>query len=281
MIIIKKAKALSGFLLQRRNNHQLIGFVPTMGALHPGHLALINTSTKTNDLTVCSIFVNPTQFNNSDDFQKYPVTIEKDIKMLEQSGCDVLFLPPVSEIYPMGLTQLENYDLGLLEKILEGKFRPGHFQGVCQVVHRLLEIIKPQFLYLGQKDYQQCLVIKKLLSIRKLNIQIVIVPTVRETDGLAMSSRNKRLTVEAREQATEISKTLLFVKENMKKGETNKLINAATLQLLNKGFKIDYITIASAENLTEVNEWNGKSKIVVLAAAFINGVRLIDNMLIN
>ena len=283
MIIFKKTGQLSDYLFQKRNNQPKIGFVPTMGALHQGHHTLINTSVEANDLTVCSIFINPTQFNDKDDFNKYPVTIENDISMLESSGCDVLFLPPVSEIYPKGLNHLLNYKLGFLETVLEGEFRPGHFQGVCQVVHRLLDIVKPDRFYLGQKDYQQCMVIKKLLSLTGLDIQIKIeiVETVRETDGLAMSSRNKRLTAEARKNAVEISKSLLIVKEKIKKGSTEDLINTASVQLASKGFKIDYIKIVNAESLTDVNDWDGKTKLVVLAAVFIDGVRLIDNMLIN
>ena len=283
MIIFKNANQLSDYLFQKRNKQQQIGFVPTMGALHQGHHTLINTSVEANDLTVCSIFVNPTQFNDTEDFKKYPVTVEYDIKMLESAGCDILFLPPVSEIYPNGVHDLITYDLGFLENVLEGEFRPGHFQGVCRVVHKLLEIVKPNRLYLGQKDYQQCMVIKKLLSLTKPDnqIKIEIAPTVREADGLAMSSRNKRLNAEARKNATEISKALLFVKENIKKGETEDLINTAFSHLSSKGFKIDYLKIAEAETLSEVNDWDGKLKIVVLAAAFVNEVRLIDNMLIN
>lgn len=283
MIIFKNADQLSEFLYQKRKKEQKIGFVPTMGALHQGHHTLINTSVERNDLTVCSIFVNPTQFNDAEDYKKYPVTVEKDIEMLESSGCDIFFLPSVSEIYPKGLLELITYDLGFLETVLEGEFRPGHFQGVCQVVHRLLEIVKPDKLYLGQKDYQQCMVIKKLLSLINpdTEIKIEIEPTVREADGLAMSSRNKRLSAAARKNASEISKALLYVKENIKKADTTDLVKKTLSQLSSKGFKIDYIKIADAGTLAEVKDWDGELKIIVLVAAFIDGVRLIDNMLIN
>lgn len=283
MIIFKNANQLSVFLLKKRKAHQKLGFVPTMGALHQGHITLIKSSIVTNDLTICSVFVNPTQFNDPDDFKKYPVTVENDIRMLESSGCDILFLPSVSEIYTNGLHDLKTYNLGFLETVLEGEFRAGHFQGVCQVIHRFLDIIKPDLLYLGQKDYQQCLVIKKLLELLKPDpeIKIEVVPTVRETDGLAMSSRNKRLSDEARKNASEISKALLFIKENIKQGVTDNLIGTTTMQLSAKGFKIDYIKIADASTLVEVSDWDGQLKLVVLAAAFIEQVRLIDNMIIN
>lgn len=283
MILFKKAEQLSDFLIKEKYQKQNIGFVPTMGALHPGHLHLIKSSTDVNDVTVCSIFVNPTQFNDPDDFKKYPVTIEKDIALLESSESDVLFLPSVSEIYPDGLNELIKFELGILENVLEGEFRPGHFQGVCQVVHRLLKIVNPDILYLGQKDFQQCLVIKKLLNITGLDskITIKIEATIRETDGLAMSSRNRRLSNEARKKATAINQALLFVKENLKKGSTEKVLYKASRMLISKGFTIDYLKIADAETLVETDNWDGELKIVVLTAVFIEGVRLIDNRMIN
>jgi len=283
MNIFKNAEQLAIFLFQKKKNHQQIGFVPTMGALHPGHLALLNQSILHNDLTVCSIFVNPTQFNDPEDFKKYPVTIESDIYLLESAGCDVLFLPAVSEIYPKGTNNLRKYDLGFLETVLEGKFRPGHFQGVCQVVHRLLEIVLPHKLYMGQKDYQQSLVIKKLLSMTRLDekIKLEVLPTVREADGLAMSSRNKRLSKEARSVAPLISKTLLSIKENIKRGNPEETIKKGILQLESADFKTDYLQLANAETLELIEDWDGELKVAVLAAAFIEGVRLIDNILIN
>ena len=283
MKIYKNATLLSKFLLQQKKNNKHVGFVPTMGALHAGHLSLLHGSVRDNDLTVCSIFVNPTQFNDPEDFKKYPVTIDQDIYLLEKSGCDVLFLPPVSEIYPHGTNNFKKYNLGFLETVLEGKFRPGHFQGVCQVMHRLLEIILPHSLYMGQKDYQQCLVIKRLLSITQLveKIKLEIFPTVREPDGLAMSSRNKRLSNQARAIAPVISKILLSVKENLKAGNIGEIITTGKLQLETAGFKTDYLQIASAETLELIDVWDGHSKAVALAAAFIDGVRLIDNVLIN
>lgn len=282
MIIFKRGSDLTTYLIKRKKEGKKIGFTPTMGALHAGHLSLITESKKHNDITVASIFVNPTQFNDPLDFQKYPVTIEKDIWLFENTGCDVLFIPSVQEIYPDGTNNLRHYDLGYLEMVLEGKFRPGHFQGVCQVVHRLLEIVSPHNLYLGQKDYQQCMIIKKLMELSGINnISVTICPTLREADGLAMSSRNSRLSPDERKKATTIYATLRYIKENIEPGGTKKIKEIAKEMLLQNGFQTDYVEIADAGTLELIEDWNGQQKIVGLAAAFINGVRLIDNMLIN
>jgi pantoate--beta-alanine ligase len=178
---------------------------------------------------------------------------------------------------------LTNYNLGFLETVLEGEFRPGHFQGVCQVVHRLLEIVLPTKLYLGQKDYQQCMVIKKLLELVKMDevIKIIVVQTMRESDGLAMSSRNKRLDQNSRKKATAISKALYFVKENIKAGNPDEILQSAKSQLQSSGFTIDYLQLAYTDSLKPVTSWDGKQKVVVLVAAFLEGVRLIDNMMID
>ncbi|HEU4858817.1 MAG TPA: pantoate--beta-alanine ligase [Chitinophagaceae bacterium] len=283
MIIIKKPKELQDFLESNRNEGKRIGFAPTMGALHAGHLSLVNENKKQNDVVVCSIFVNPTQFNDPEDFRKYPVTIEKDILLLEDAGCDVLFLPSVQDIYPSGTNDLNHYELGFLETVLEGKFRPGHFQGVCQIMHRLLEIVLPDNLYLGQKDYQQCMVIKRLIKLIGLddNVKVTVCPTLREKDGLAMSSRNARLLPAERIKATTLFASLRYIKENLNPGTTKKIKDAGKQMLLQNGFRTDYIEIADANTLQLVENWNGKQKIVVLAAAFINNVRLIDNLEVN
>ena len=280
MILFKKATDLHNYLGIQRKKGDTIGFVPTMGALHAGHISLIETCRAKTRVTVCSIFVNPTQFNDPRDFQKYPITLEKDIYMLESAGCDVLFLPSVEEIYPGGINSVPHYDLGFLETILEGEYRPGHFQGVCMVVHRLLDIVQPDELFLGQKDYQQCMVITKLTEIISLknNITINICPTLREPDGLAMSSRNMRLNSEERKKATTIFQSLEFIKSHLKPGPLTQLKDKATSLLLEKGFKVDYLAIADANNLSPVDNWDGKQKCVALAAAFLNEVRLIDNI---
>ncbi|MEO7531904.1 MAG: pantoate--beta-alanine ligase [Sediminibacterium sp.] len=282
MILIKTVAALTEYLSSKQIAGATVGFVPTMGALHAGHLSLVEHSIKNTNTTICSIFVNPTQFNDPADFTKYPVTLEKDLLLLEQAGCNVVFLPSVNEIYPEGTVIKKQFDLGFLETILEGKFRPGHFQGVCQVVHRLLEIVQPTTLFLGRKDYQQCMVIRRLITLANWDIQVTLIPTLREASGLALSSRNIRLPEIDRQSASVIYQALLFIKENIKPGDPSTLIATADTMILQAGFqKIDYVAIASADTLENITEWNGKVKLVALVAAFIGGVRLIDNMLLN
>jgi pantoate--beta-alanine ligase len=277
MIIFKQAADIFSFL-QKEKEQRKIGFVPTMGALHQGHISLVNLSRQQNDLTVCSIFVNPTQFNNPDDFKHYPVTIEKDIEQLLMAGCDALFLPSVAEIYPNGY-QKKVYDLGEIETIFEGKYRPGHFQGVCQVVDRLLEMIDPNRIYLGQKDYQQCMVIRRLINIlgKEDQYELVIAPTIREKSGLAMSSRNMRLSSEQRAQAKALFEALTYIKNHI--SSNNNSIAEAKTSLESKGFAVDYIAVADAATL-EIPK-PSSNKLVSLVAASINGVRLIDNLLLN
>ncbi|HZI00726.1 MAG TPA: pantoate--beta-alanine ligase, partial [Flavisolibacter sp.] len=216
MIIIKSAEHLHAYILTLKKKGLKIGFVPTMGALHPGHISLIKESVNVSNITICSIFINPTQFNNKEDFAKYPVTIENDINLLTGSGCDILFLPTVDEIYSTAYV-IKKYDLGKLETLLEGEFRPGHFQGVCQVVDRLLDIVSPDFMFLGQKDYQQCMILKQLIVLRndEAKIELVFAPTIRENDGLAMSSRNMRLQPEQRIKALCIHQCLEIMKQQI------------------------------------------------------------------
>lgn len=282
MILFKKTSDLSNCIDFQRKKGKKIGFVPTMGALHAGHISLIQSARKDNDLVVSSIFVNPTQFNNPDDFAKYPITIEKDITMLEANGCDLLLLPSVEEIYSAGTGQKKKYELGFLETILEGKFRPGHYQGVSMVVHRLLEIVHPDILYLGQKDFQQCMVIQKLLELTGLSkkIKISICPTLRETDGLAMSSRNMRLSEEERRKASTIYQCLSFINENQQHNSPYELKKLAVKKLEFAGFKVDYVEIADADNLSPINDWKENPKPIALVAAYLNEIRLIDNMLL-
>ncbi|MBC6489794.1 pantoate--beta-alanine ligase [Flavihumibacter stibioxidans] len=280
MILFKQAASLRDFLHKTSGDKKTVGFVPTMGALHEGHLSLLSESLQHNTITVCSIFVNPTQFNDPADFEKYPVTLDKDIEKLENAGVDVLFLPAVKEIYPNGTTHLPQYDLGYLETILEGKYRPGHFQGVCQVMHRLLEVVSADNLYMGRKDYQQCMVVKKLLEITQISTRLHPCDTLREPDGLAMSSRNMRLNETERKQAVAISRVLDRIRHSVVAGPLEPVALAAEKALEENGFKVDYVAIAAADNLELLEEWDGERKLVTLAAAWLNGVRLIDNMLI-
>jgi pantoate--beta-alanine ligase len=278
MILFKRAGDLAGWLEQQRVSGRSIGFVPTLGALHAGHISLIDISKKSTSLTVCSIFVNPTQFNDPKDFQKYPVTIEKDIYLLEKAGTDVLFLPEANEVYPGGTADLEKYDLGALETILEGKYRPGHFQGVCQVMRRLLDLVRPDHLFMGQKDYQQCMVIGRLLELMGAGTQLHPCPIVREADGLAMSSRNLRLTERERAKAPAIYRALTLLKEG---GPDNwpTLVARAGKMLEEAGFRVDYVEVAEAGTLAPVT---GKETgaVVALIAAFLGEIRLIDNMIL-
>lgn len=282
MILFKHEQDLKPALERLRKQGKTIGFAPTMGALHAGHLQLIQESRKAGDITVVSIFVNPTQFNDKKDFEKYPVTIEQDIKLLVESGTDILFLPTVDEMYPDGLEALSHYDLGDLENILEGFYRPGHFQGVCNVMQRLLEKVQPHNLYMGQKDYQQCMVVQKLIADFHMPVTFHIVPTIREESGLALSSRNTRLSANAKEKAVAIYNAHLFVKNNLLKLSIQQLKADAATQLTNAGFtSIDYVEICDAHTLAPVNELHQDQQLVILTAAFIEGVRLIDNMLLN
>jgi pantoate--beta-alanine ligase len=281
MILFKRSAELANHLQIHRSTNLQIGFVPTMGALHEGHLSLIRESNKHCAITVCSIFVNPTQFNDPKDFQKYPVTLEKDIYLLEKNETSILFLPQIEDVYPGGTEELERYDLGYLETILEGKYRPGHFQGVCQVMHRLLKIIQPDCLFMGEKDYQQCMVIKRLLLLLDSGIRFFGCPTLREPDGLAMSSRNMRLDPEQRQKATGIYKALEYLNENIQKKGHQELIGEARSILEKRDFRIDYVEIADADNLLSEQKWDRTQKIIALIAAFQEEIRLIDNMILN
>jgi pantoate--beta-alanine ligase len=279
MILIKDIISLKKQLSLYQKVNKTIGFVPTMGALHAGHISLIQKSNEVNDITVCSIFVNPTQFNNPIDLQKYPITIEADIDKLEKANCSILFLPSVSEMYMSNEKPL-HYNLGALETLLEGKYRPGHFQGVCIIVDKLLAVVMPNTLYLGRKDYQQCMVIGKMMEEKYDKIKLQICDTIRESDGLAMSSRNMRLNEKERVQALKIIESLMMIKNNIKAGNLLALKKAATFFLETNGYKVDYTEIADAKTLALQTDWDGKRKLVALVAAYLNEVRLIDNIVL-
>jgi pantoate--beta-alanine ligase len=282
MLLFKRGNELAGYLRGQRSKGVTIGFVPTMGALHAGHLSLIGQSRSTAQSTVCSIFVNPTQFNDPKDFQKYPVTLEQDLYLLEKAGVNIVYLPDVDEIYPAGMEGLERYELGNLETILEGKYRPGHFQGVCQAVKRLMDKVIPDRLFMGQKDYQQCLVVRRLLELTGSATVLCTCPIVREPDGLAMSSRNLRLSDEQRKKAPAIHGSLSWLKENAhgKKGGLPAVqdIDHAREMLTNEGFRIDYLEIADANGLGPLGSGEADGKAIALVAAFLGEIRLIDNI---
>ena len=280
MIIFKHSSDLRNYLEKKIGSSKSIGFVPTMGALHAGHLSLLKRSKDLSQLTVCSIFVNPVQFNNREDFKKYPKTIENDILLLENNGCDILFLPSEKEIYPDENSKNQHYELGYLENVLEGKFRPGHFQGVCLVVDKLLDIVAPDFIFIGQKDFQQCMVIERLLKLTHRETKVVICPILRENDGLAMSSRNLRLNNDEREIAAELHSALMFTKDNLSNNNFSSLKKTAISDLENKGFKVEYLEMAKRDDLQIVTEYTTGQELIILIAAFLNDVRLIDNVLI-
>ena len=279
MIVIKKIHDLRVVINEYHAAGKRIGFVPTMGALHDGHISLVRRSKQENSICVCSIFINPTQFNNPVDLEKYPVTIEKDIDMLEAGGCDILFLPSVNEMYPPGEAKRE-YDLGSLGNILEGEFRPGHFQGVCMIVDKLLAAVTPDTLYLGRKDYQQCMVIQKMMHLREYDTALVLCDTLREENGLAMSSRNMRLSETEKGQALCIFRALSDIKKNINSTDIITLKEQAVVFLENNGFKVDYAEIADAETLEPLKSYDLKREAVALVAAYLNNVRLIDNIII-
>jgi pantoate--beta-alanine ligase len=279
MILFKQAASLSHYIAQHQQEGKTVSFVPTMGALHNGHLSLLSMAKSESDLSVCSIFINPTQFNNPDDFSKYPITLEKDIEQLHGAGCQVLFLPEIEEIYPEGY-KAKTYELGLLETVLEGHYRPGHFQGVCQVVDRLLEIVHPNRLYLGQKDYQQCQVIQKMLHLtNRQDIIMITAPTIRENDGLAMSSRNLRLNSTQRAKAPALFETLQWASTELYHQPLDSIKQQAAQALHSKGFNVDYFEIADAATLLPADETSPKK--IALVAAFIDDIRLIDNLPLN
>ncbi|HTE30738.1 MAG TPA: pantoate--beta-alanine ligase [Chryseolinea sp.] len=280
MVIVKKASDLSEFIDFQKKKGNVIGFTPTMGALHSGHLELISRSTQLSGTTVCSIFVNPTQFNDSSDYSRYPKKIESDVKILVSAGADLLFLPEPDEIYPKGTDNLELYDLGYLNTVLEGKYRPGHFQGVAQVMSRLLKLVNANLLFMGQKDYQQCMVVQRLIDQMGISTRLVTCPTVREVDGLAKSSRNLRLSPEERTLAPLIYQSMQEISRRRDTDSPTFLKEETVRTLTEAGFRVDYVEIATADTLQPLEHWSSQTPSVVLVAAFLGETRLIDNMLL-
>lgn len=279
MIICTSPNQLQDALDHGRQRVDEIGFVPTMGALHQGHISLVNAALAKNLLTVASIFVNPTQFNNKSDFELYPRTENADITMLEQAGCHIVYLPQPTHIYPSVDPLPRHYELGNLENLLEGEHRPGHYQGVCQVVHRLLYAVRPHHLFMGIKDYQQCMVVQRLIDMHTIPVALHKVPTVREADGLAMSSRNRRLSAEQRGKAVSIYNALCMVKERFAFTPIRQLEEEAAAYLLDMGFaSVDYVSIAHAYNLQPLQEGERSEPAVCLVAAWLGEIRLIDNL---
>jgi pantoate--beta-alanine ligase len=278
MLIIKSITEMRKFLEMK---NMRIGFVPTMGALHQGHISLIDRSKSENELTVCSIFVNPTQFNDPEDFEKYPITLEADIEKLVDAKTDMLFLPLVADMYPNGTANIRQYEIGFLNTVLDGEHRPGHFNGVCAIVHLLLNAVKPHSLYLGEKDFQQCLVIKQMITQEKISCEVITCPTLRATNGLAMSSRNQRLSDMGKVKAGLIYECMLLVKNNFSNESFEHLKIICEAKLFDAGFETEYFQLADANTLQPLISFDVNKHLVLLVASKLEGVRLIDNMRLN
>ena len=278
MNLIASLTELSSILSSYKLEGKTIGFVPTMGALHDGHMDLIRAAKLQTDIVVASVFVNPTQFNNSNDLSLYPRTPDKDQALLAENGCDIAFFPTVETIYPTNLIT-PTIDIAALEKVMEGAFRPGHFAGVVQVVYRFFELIQPDFAFFGLKDFQQVAVIQHMVN--QLNLAVTIVPcaTKREQNGLAMSSRNLRLSPAEKEQALIIYKTLAFCQENCREYTPKALRDAAVSFFEQSELQLEYLTISTTDTLEELQEkWPAQA--VVCIACYCGDVRLIDNLIL-
>ena len=276
MKIFNSKQAVHSYLDELRSIGKSIGFVPTMGALHDGHLSLIEQARIKADIIVCSIFVNPTQFNDKKDLENYPRPVEEDIKKLEQAECDILFLPDVNEMY----SSSENWSIELdnLDKILEGKIRPGHYQGVTQIVNKLFNIIKPDFAFFGQKDYQQFMVISYMVKKLRIKVDLILCPIIREKDGLAMSSRNIYLSANDRKNALALFKALSKCRELFKTKSINQL-KAEIISYLKSapGIEMEYFEIYNAKSF-QIAKSKRTGSIIALVAAKVGPIRIIDNM---
>jgi pantoate--beta-alanine ligase len=280
MVIFKEIEPLRAFLHNKRLQDHSIGLVPTMGALHLGHLELVKASKKSNSVTVCSIFVNPTQFNNPSDLEKYPRSPDLDIELLNSVGCDVLFVPDTKEMYQKN-SEIK-FDFGHLDKVLEGEFRPGHFSGVALVVSKLFNIVNPTRAYFGQKDFQQFKIINRLVEELHFNIELICFSTLREADGLAMSSRNLRLSDEHRKIALVFYRALMFAKTEFKKGTNFKFIKEQVTKmcLQEPDVRLEYFELANDENLNLLENVKQANQSILLIAGFVGEIRLIDNMFV-
>ena len=277
MKVLRNKKTLVDYIERHKEMGKKIGFAPTMGALHLGHISLYETAKKENDEIISSIFVNPTQFNNPDDFEKYPQTLENDLKLLEKAGVDAVYVPKAIDIYPEGLKS-KHYDFDGLDNEMEGKYRPGHFDGVGTVVEELLRQVQPHNAYFGEKDYQQLAIIKKMVEKTKLPVKIHGVLTLRENSGLAMSSRNLRLTEKRRKEATIIYETLLKVKEWFKVLSVKEIKERVEKIFHDSNFELEYFIIADEKTLKETDFFYKDKSYRAFIVAYAGDVRLIDNM---
>lgn len=280
MIICKTRDEISAAVAELRRQNKTLGFVPTMGALHNGHLSLVKKSMSENNCTAVSIFVNPTQFNNKHDLQTYPRTVDADVKLLEETGADIAFVPSVETMYPEGLDNVtESYDFGFIGQVMEGAARPGHFNGVGIVVHRLFDLVKPDRAYFGMKDFQQIAIIREMVRQCNINIEIIPCPIVREDDGLALSSRNTRLNEEQRRQAVQISQTLfkavgLVGEKSVDEVKEFVISTVNSVPLLD----VEYFEIVDGYSLQTISSWNEAEWVVGCITVNVGDVRLIDNI---
>lgn len=280
MFIFKRVPHLQDWTARQKQNHAVFGFVPTMGALHEGHLSLIQASKSQCDLTAVSIFVNPLQFNDPEDLKKYPRPIEKDIELTYHAGADVLFHPGVKDVYPDSDSTSVHFDPGILGEVMEGKFRPGHFKGVAEVVYRLLTIVKPDKIFLGQKDFQQVAVISKLISDTNLPVQVIVCPTLREDNGLAMSSRNQRLSEKGRKAAGLIYQMLLEGKQMFEQGVAPHVLTEGAMTVFRaQGWEPEYFEIVDGDTLLPISNSVNSVNSVACCAVKVEGIRLIDNVI--
>lgn len=281
MRTFKTKKDLQSYVDQQRTEGRRIALVPTMGALHTGHLSLIKRAQEIADIVVCSIFVNPTQFNDPKDLEKYPRPIENDLQLLQGVKCDAVFLPSVDEMYPAGEDEWQ-IDLGELDTIWEGEKRPGHFQGVTQVVYKLFTLVNPDVACFGQKDFQQVMVIKRMVELKKLPIAIEICPIIRNENGLALSSRNMRLSEQGKKQALALYRALTYIKTHFQQESPTTLVEKAT-EIIHQdpALEIEYIAICESRTLKETREIDFSVSHVALLVVWLEGVRLIDNIILN
>lgn len=280
MEVLNNIKSVHNLIVKLKKTGKTIGFVPTMGALHQGHISLVEQSLKENDFTLVSVFINPTQFNNSEDLKKYPITTDNDIEILKKHGADAVYFPKVEDIYPNGLTS-EHYEFDGLEMQMEGKFRPGHFDGVATVIRRFFEIVQPLNAYFGEKDFQQLRIVQELVKNFHLPIQIVPVTIKREEDGLAMSSRNVRLTESQRKESPIIYQILLQAKEYLKNHSIEETKKFVEEKFKETSFELEYFEIADEKNLLPAKEKLKDQKLRAFIAVFADEVRLIDNLDLN
>lgn len=277
MLVTQTVLGIQDTILPLKEKGNSVGFVPTMGALHQGHISLVEECKKENDICVVSIFVNPTQFNNKEDLEKYPRDIEKDTALLKSAGADIVFVPSVDEIYPEPDTR--RFDFGQLDKVMEGEFRPGHFNGVAQVVSRLFDIVKPDKAYFGEKDFQQLAIIREMVRQSDMLVSIVPMPIKREDSGLAMSSRNQRLTGQQRTDAANIYKYLSDSKDFAKDKPVSDTIDYVVNNInQTDSLVVEYYDIVDGNTLQSIKQWSDTKYAVGCIAVFCGEVRLIDNI---